>query len=254
MASSHVIDAHCHLLDESFDSDRGAVIERAKAEGVIAIVEGAQNLEESKNALSSSNSFWRPAAGVHPLFVDQEDLDSMLEFIRLNASSLVAVGETGLDYYYGRTIDERERMKASFRHHAELAQDLNLPVVVHSRSAGREAVSLLIAWGIERALLHAFDGKPSVASEGVRAGYYFSIPPSVVRSQQKRKLVRAIPLESLMVETDSPVLGPTGKERNEPRNVWVPARVIAEEKRVQVEEVANITTSNATGFFRLKLP
>jgi TatD DNase family protein len=245
-----VIDVHCHLLDQSFDDDRADVISRAKAKSVAAVIEGTQNMDESRRILAVRTEFWYPSAGIHPSFAHTEDVTSMLEFIKANARDIVAVGEIGLDYYPEKTEQEKERMRDVFRSQAELARELGLPVVVHSRSAGKEAISMLSKWGVEKAVLHAFDGKASSALEGVRAGYSFSIPPSVLRSQQKRKMVNALPLEAMLLESDSPVLGPTGKERNEPKNVWVSAEIIAELKRVQVNEVAEITTANATKLFR----
>ena len=248
--SSPVVDVHCHLLDKSFDDDRDDVISRAKAESVVAAIEGAQNLEESKRMLSERTEFWRASAGIHPSFVRTEDVAPMLEFISAHARDIVAVGEIGLDYYPEKTEQEKENMRAIFRCQAELARDIDLPVVVHSRSAGKEAISLLLTWGVKKAVLHAFDGRASSALEGVKAGYFFSIPPSVSRSPQKRKMVRALPLEAMLLETDSPVLGPTGRERNEPGNVWVSAQAIAELKQVAANEVARITTANVAKLFR----
>jgi TatD DNase family protein len=130
-----------------------------------------------------------------------------------------------------------------------LSRELDLPLNVHSRSAGRHAIALLKAHDAHRVLLHAFDGKATTALEGVEAGYYFSIPPSVVRSSQKQKLVRQIPLANLLLETDSPVLGPTLAERNEPCNVAIACRAVAGLKGISPDTVARITTENAARLF-----
>lgn len=246
-----VIDVHCHLLDSSFDADRFDVIHRAREQHVMAVIEGAQNLEESKRMLSEQDSFWRATAGIHPDFVRTENPDLCLEFIRENADKLVAVAEIGLDYYHAKSEEERQIQRSHFQSLATLARQLDLPVVVHSRSAGREAIRSLMEWGTKKAVLHAFDGRAAAALEGARAGYFFSVPPSIVRSQQKRKLVQALPLEAIMLESDSPVLGPKPDERNEPSNLWVAARAIAELKHIGLEEVAQTTTDNAITLFGL---
>jgi len=115
-SSSPVVDVHCHLLDKSFDDDRDDVISRAKAESVVAAIEGAQNLEESKRMLSERTEFWRASAGIHPSFVRTEDVAPMLEFISAHARDIVAVGEVGLDYYPEKTEQEkRDDARKKFR-------------------------------------------------------------------------------------------------------------------------------------------
>jgi TatD DNase family protein len=130
-----------------------------------------------------------------------------------------------------------------------LANELDLPLNIHSRSAGRHAIAFLQRCGARKVLLHAFDGKAAAALEGAEAGYAFSIPPSVVRSPQKQKLVRRLPLDCLLLETDSPVLGPDPTTRNEPANVVVACRAVAELKGVSPETVARVTTDNARRLF-----
>ena len=122
------------------------------------------------------------------------------------------------------------------------------------RDAGRRGadpgpVCFLRRCSARRVLLHAFDGKAAAAAEGAEAGYAFSIPPSVVRSPQKQKLARLLPLECLLLETDAPVLGPDPETRNEPANVVVACRAVAELKGVSPETVARVTTDNARRLF-----
>ena len=154
-----------------------------------------------------------------------------------------------LDYWLAKTEPERTRQRTVLSRFVALSNELGLPLNVHSRSAGHYTIDHLIESGAQRVLMHAFDGRASYALAGVEAGFFFSIPPSIVRSPQKQKLVRRLPLDALLLETDSPVLGPTREERNEPANVRVSAEAIAAIKDVPVDEVLEVTTRNAVALF-----
>jgi TatD DNase family protein len=173
----------------------------------------------------------------------------MVSFIRSERERLAAVGEVGLDYWVVKDESERELQREIFSRFIDLARELDLPLNVHSRSAGQHAVGLLLARGARKVQLHAFDGKASAALTAVEAGYCFSIPPSVVRSQQKQNLVKRLPLSSLLVETDSPVLGPIAGGRNEPANVTVAVNAIGAIKKVSKEEVLEAVSRNSLRLF-----
>jgi TatD DNase family protein len=165
--------------------------------------------------------------------------------IRKNATSLVAIGETGLDYYYARDHNERNHQELAFCSMVTLANELGLPVQVHSRSAGKRALEILTDLCPKHVHMHAFDGKAELARKASKEyGYYFSIPTSVVRSPQKRKLTKAVNIERLLLETDSPVLGPDRGMRNEPANVWVALREVAAILGRKEEEVRSIVLEN----------
>jgi TatD DNase family protein len=126
---------------------------------------------------------------------------------------------------------------------------LDLPLNVHSRSAGRHVIDILRARKAKRVQLHAFDGKFGTAMPAVEAGYFFSVPPSVVRSRQKQKLVKNLPLSCLMVESDSPVLGPDPGERNEPANTVRAIEAIAQLKGETVQSVAEAVFENTNRLY-----
>jgi TatD DNase family protein len=175
----------------------------------------------------------------------------METWIRAHRGRLIAIGEVGLDRWAVQDEDARELQRAIFLRSVALARELDLPLNIHSRSAGRHAVAALLEAGATRVHLHAFDGRAAAAMPAIEAGFVFSVPPSIVRSAQKRKLVRRLPLTSLMLESDSPVLGPDPSERNEPANVRIAMREIADLHGVHEDEVAEATTANATRFYRL---
>ncbi|MHA2374284.1 MAG: TatD family hydrolase, partial [Candidatus Thorarchaeota archaeon] len=168
-----------------------------------------------------------------------------LDKIRENKDRIVAVGEIGLDHYRVRDHSERELQTYAFRELALFAIANKLPVQIHSRSAGKAALEVLYGLDIGLVQMHAFDGKSSYARTASHEyGYYFSIPTSVVRSPQKKKLVKAVDIERLLVETDSPVLGPIKGVRNEPSNILIAVKEIAKILAMEEEEIRNILLEN----------
>ncbi len=246
-----MIDVHAHLEDEAFQFDLQEVIDRAKSEGVEYIITSGLDAWGIKKGLEISTKykgyvFLTP--GLSPAEID-ENYGSIINLVRSLRNEIVGVGEIGLDHYLTDSEVTRNFQKKVFREFIELAEDLDLPLVVHSRSAGREALQILFECGAKRVLMHAFDGTPSDALEGVKRGYLFSIPTSIVRSSQKQRLVEILPIENILLETDAPVLGPVVGARNEPANLVLAAKKVAEIKKLPLERVAEVTTRNAMGLF-----
>lgn len=246
-----LFDAHAHLGSEEFAADLPAVLARAEEAGVCGILAVGETLEEAERilTLAERHPLIRPAAGLYPTILDQYAAEAMVAFVQTHADRLVALGEVGLDHWVVKDEAGWKTQEEILARFVVLSNALDLPLNLHSRSAGRHAIGFLKERGARRVLMHAFDGRASAAAEGVRAGFFFSIPPSVVRSPQKQKLIRHLPLECLLLETDSPVLGPDPTLRNEPRNVTVACEAVASLKGVPVGEVARITTDNARRLF-----
>ena len=251
-----MIDAHCHIHEEAFDADREAVLARAREVGVVAVITSSLNSHGAIKALELARrheGFVFACLGLDPTLEDEEEFSAVVELIEEHKDEVVAIGEVGLDFYWVRSEEARRKQEGRFRAFIQLASELDLPLVVHSRSAGKYAVQILLQEGYDKVLMHAFDGRVGWALRGAReGGFYFSIPTSVVRSRQKRKLAKAVPLENLMLETDAPVLGPEPRARNEPANLVLAAREVATIKGLSVEEVAEATFLNALEFFRLR--
>ncbi|XP_039737128.1 deoxyribonuclease TATDN3 isoform X4 [Pteropus medius] len=233
---------------------------------LVVVAEHSGEFEKIIQLSERYNGFVLPCLGVHPIqglspedqrSVTLKDLDKALPIIENYKDRLLAIGEVGLDFSprFAGTDEQKEEQRQVLIRQVQLAKRLNLPLNVHSRSAGRPTINLLNEQGADKVLLHAFDGRPSVAMEGVKAGYFFSIPPSIIRSGQlslifkKQKLVKQLPLTSICLETDSPVLGPEKQVRNEPKNVSISAEYIAQVKGISVEEVIEVTTQNALKLF-----
>ncbi len=245
-AAFRLIDTHAHLCDPVFDADRKEVMARAKAAGICGIIAVGENMADAARnlALAQNDPCIFPGAGLYPTRLDIHEAEEMLGFIREHRERLAAIGEVGLDFWAVSEALNREIQQTIFSGFIDLAAELDLPLNVHSRSAGHWAISLLLSRGAKRVQLHAFDGKAASALPAVEAGYFFSIPPSVVRSPQKQKLVRQLPLSCLLFETDSPVLGPDSGQRNEPKNALLSAEMIGKLKNVGLEEVLETVWKN----------
>jgi TatD DNase family protein len=248
-----LVDVHAHLGDAAFDEDRIEVLKRARDKGVRGVIAVGETLAEAERNLTLADRFpgevW-PCAGLYPTHLSMQQADEVLAFIRRHRGRLVAIGEVGLDHWVVKKDPDKDLQKELFGRFIELAIELDLPLNVHSRSAGRRAIEFLIERGAHRVLMHAFDGRASAAREGLDAGFFFSVPPSIVRSKQKQKLVRHLPLECILLETDSPVLGPNPGERNEPANLWVSLEAVAQIKGASVEAVVEIVVENQRRLFR----
>ncbi|KAL3874043.1 hypothetical protein ACJMK2_037107 [Sinanodonta woodiana] len=258
-----LIDCHCHLADKDFKDDVDQVVADAKEKGVVAALVVGTCASEFQRVIDLADrypDFILPCFGVHPVqgalteeqrCVTIEDLDEAIPWIEKYHKRLGAIGEVGLDFQprICKTRHDKEVQKQVLIRQIDLADKYNLPLNVHSRSSGRPTIALLREQGASRVLLHAFDGKASVAREGAMEGYYFSVPPSVIRSEQKQKMVKELPLESLLLETDSPALGPDKEERNVPGNIILSCDYIASAKKLETSEVCKLTTQNALRLF-----
>jgi TatD DNase family protein len=249
-----MVDTHCHLESNEFDVDRNIVVERAQSKQIDIISSGISSDTWKKNidiCQRYENVF--PALGLNPL--EYQNLDGLLDLLRKHQDNLVAIGECGLDYYFERDHSVRERQAISFLTLIRIAEEMKLPIQVHSRSAGKAAIAILEKANADLVHMHAFDAKASIARMASRElGYYFSIPTSVVRSPQKRKLVKAVDIEKLLVETDSPVLGAERDTRNEPANLPIALREVASILHRDEEEIREIVLENTLRLYsRIKI-
>ena len=248
-------DCHAHLCDGAFAADLGEVLARARDAGVEAVVAVGETLADAERNLELAERYpgiVRPTAGLYPTHLDMAEAERIADLIRRERPRLTAIGEVGLDRWKVREERDLALQREIFALFIDLSIELDLPLNVHSRSAGHYAIELLRERGAKRVQLHAFDGRAARAEPAVEAGYFFSVPPSVVRSPQKQKLVRRLPLSCLLLETDSPVLGPEGDQRNEPANALVSLRAIAEIKEMDEQEVAAAVTVNSVRLYNRK--
>jgi len=244
--SQDLVDTHAHMCAPQLRRDLDGVLHRARGQGIGAIIAVAEDMQEARANLDIAERYplIRPAAGLYPGNADSELAAQMRELIRQERERLVAIGEVGLDFRLAESEQAKALQREVLAGFVRLALELDLPLNVHSRSAGRHVADLLLEYGAKRVQMHAFDGKAGSAQKAVEAGFFFSVPPSAAHSRQKQKLIRQLPLSCLLLETDSPVLGPSPEETNEPANLTVSLRAIAKIKDISLEEARDAVREN----------
>lgn len=253
-----MIDSHCHLQFDAFDGDRAEVLGRMRAAGVVgAVVVGCDLAStEAAIALAEQHDDVYATAGVHPndcgawAAADWERLRDLAQHDRV-----VAIGESGLDYYRERTTPAAQHR--AFEAQAELAMEMDLPLVVHDRDAHEDVLTLLERYtprGL-RAVLHCFSGDATLALRASDAGLMLSFagPVSYPKNTALRAAAAAVPADRYLIETDAPFLAPQKRrgKRNEPAHVAYVADTIAEARGISVAQVRRHSTRNAQRLFRL---
>ena len=270
------IDSHAHLFSKDYEGDLREVIDRASVAGVELIVNPGTDLETSREAVELAEQFEGVYAcvGFHPHEARRADASSLEEIEKLSHhEKVVAIGEIGLDYHYD--YSPRERQREVFRIQIDIACRRNLPIVIHSREAEEDTVSIVEEKlgepltpdgglsgsggnrGFPGGVFHCFPGDVAMARRVIGWGFYISIPGPVTFGTRQNKpnvmaeVAATIPLEHILLETDSPYLSPVPLRgrRNEPANIPIIAQRIAELKALPVEEIGRVTSTGARKLF-----
>lgn len=261
----NLVDTHAHLDSSRYDKDRAAVISRAQEAGVTQMITIGGSLEASRRALALAQEypFLYAAVGIHPHNAVDLNGAALAELRELaQQPKVVAVGEIGLDFY--RDLSPRDVQRRAFQAQLAWAAKMSKPVVIHDRDAHQEVLEILADWAAGQArsplagrlgVLHTFSGDLSMAERAIELGFYLSIsgPVTYQNARDLPEVVRSVPLERLMVETDCPWLAPhphRGK-RNEPAYVRLVAEQIAALRGIELAKVAQATTANARRLFGL---
>lgn len=251
-----LIDSHAHLDMQNFDEDRAKVLERAVNGGVTHIITVGIDLDSSLSALELARKygFVYSSVGYHPHNALGGSTQRLDELARMaSEKEVVAWGEIGLDFY--RCYSSPAAQMETFCHQLEIANDLNLPVIIHDREAHNEVFTILkkMGKGERKGVVHCFSGDADLAMALIRLGYFISIPGTVTydKASQVKEVASGIPLEYMLVETDSPFLAPVPRrgKRNEPLFVTFTAQEIARLRNVEFERVSQQTSENAKLLF-----
>ncbi|NMB08658.1 MAG: TatD family hydrolase [Tissierellia bacterium] len=254
-----LIDSHAHLDDRRFNRDRDRLIESLKENGIDLVINPGADLQTSIKAVALAEKYENiyAAVGVHPHSAKEMD-DSTVNVLKsfTNREKVIAIGEIGLDYYYDNSPRDIQRKR--FIEQLNLAKEVDLPVIIHSRSAAGETFEILkeAQDGNLEGVLHCYSGSVEMAREYIKLGFYISIagPVTFKNARVLKEVAKEVPLDKLLIETDAPYLTPEpyrGK-RNEPIYVRYVAGTIAEIKGITFEEVAKATSENTKKLFRIK--
>ncbi len=257
-----LFDSHCHLDDEKFNEDRQEIIDEIYKEGVTKLISAGYNIESSKIAsdLANKYKFIYCTAGISPNDIPQteaklwKDIEEIKD-IAIKSEKIVAIGEIGLDYYWNK--ENKELQKNAFIKQIELANELNLPIVIHTRKATEDTIQILKNNKVNlNGVFHCCSLKGELLKEAINLGFYISFagPITFKNSKNVEEMINMVPNSKILIETDSPYLTPEplrGK-RNDSRCVKYIAKKIAEVKNMSVEEIARITYQNAENIFNIK--
>jgi TatD DNase family protein len=253
-----IFDSHAHYDDEAFNEDRVVVLKELKENNIIGVLNCGASPDGARASvkLAKENDFFYAAVGLHPEYADKLNTEMLLEFKELAKYEKVrAIGEIGLDYYYEEN-PSREIQKKAFRAQMELAKELALPVVIHDRDAHEDTLNILKEFPEVIGVVHCFSGSVEFAKECLKIGYYIGITGVVTFKNAKKiiDVVREVPINRLLVETDCPYMAPVPYRGKRNRSEYISNIIgtISSIRGVSTDEVQNSTIENVRELLKLK--
>ena len=259
-------DSHAHYNDEKFNEDREELITEIYKSGVTKLINAGYSLESSKYALEIAKRYdWiYTISGISPNDIPegkkelQKQLEELVNFIEneKNTNKIVGIGEIGLDYYWEKDDLKRNIQKEAFIKQIEIANKFNLPIVIHTRDAVMDTLEILKKYPVtKRGVFHCCPLNRELVKEALKLEFYISFagPITFKNSKNASEIINMVPLDKILIETDSPYLSPEPNrgKRNDSRNVKYMAEKIASVKNISLEEVARITYENTCKIFSI---
>ncbi len=260
------IDVHCHL-EHMPSSDSENILEEAKKK-MLAVISNTAEIKHAQYPIDLHKkhpTFVYAALGLHPTHsveYSQKEIDGYIELIKANRKNIVALGEIGLDYHWLKKKDDREKSINIFEQFLELAKELRLPVIIHSRNSVEHqdaeaittALKILANMNIKNVVMHCFSGSESDMLFAVEQGYFISVATVICKSKKHQRLAAKLPLENMLLETDAPWLDPYSRElNNRPWKIFESSKLISSIKNVEEQEILKQTTENAISVFKLPI-
>ena len=255
-------DSHSHYNDEKFNEDREQLIQETYNDGITKFICAGYNIQSSIQSLEISKKyeFIYSICGISPNDIPQSEqelwksIEEISKIIKQNNNKIVAVGEIGLDYYWNK--ENKELQRQAFIKQIELANELELPIVIHSRDASVDTIEVLREHTVnKKGIFHCCQLNQEMIRQALELGYYISFagPITFKNAKNAEECVNIVPIDRILIETDSPYLSPEPNrgKRNDSRNVKYVAQKIADIKEISLEEVAKITYENAMKIFEI---
>ncbi len=255
-----LFDTHAHYDDKRFDEDRDEILSSMPKNGVGLILNPGCNIETSKKAIEYAEKYSHvyAAVGIHPEYIEEIELDSTIKELKtlvLSSKRIKAIGEIGLDYYWVKQPELRAKQAELLRRQLALAKEFDMPVIIHDREAHADTLKIVEEFPEVKGVFHCYSGSTEMAQRLISLGYLISFTGVITYKNAKKavEVVENIPLDKLMIETDSPYMSPEpfrGK-RNSSLYVYRMAEAIADIKNIPLDEVINQTTENGKKLFNI---
>ena len=255
-----LFDTHAHYDDKRFDEDRDEILSSMPKNGVGLILNPGCDIETSKKAIEYAEKYSHvyAAVGIHPEYIEEIELDSTIKELKtlaLSSKRIKAIGEIGLDYYWVKEPELRAKQAELLRRQLALAKELDMPVIIHDREAHADTLKIVEEFPEVKGVFHCYSGSIEMAQRLISLGYLISFTGVITYKNAKKavEVVENIPLDKLMIETDSPYMSPEpfrGK-RNSSLYVYRMAEAIADIKNIPLDEVINQTTENGKKLFNI---
>ena len=245
------IDAHCHIIPPWFDTKEklDKLKKRAMNKGVARAYSVSSEPETYQWVLQNADEFYGVCIGLQPTHISEESVIQLRETLENNQHSISALGEVGLDYYWVKEAKQQQYQQEVFKKIIELANEMQMPLVIHSRKAELDAIDILERTASVPVLMHSFQGNIELIKRVLDNSWSISVPTAVVNRKGFRRTAKNCELDNLLLETDSPFLSPIKDVQNEPSHIPISARYVADMHEVDLEELAAVTTRNARSFF-----
>ncbi|MFW9840408.1 MAG: TatD family hydrolase [Candidatus Thorarchaeota archaeon] len=248
-----LFDAHTHIDMKHYQRDRERVIQRAKEAGLVGMVTSSidpASFRRTLGIIDKHREYIYHSAGCGVSRLTRADSEKIISLIRKYAHNIVAIGEVGLDYYWIKDHRGRKAQEPLFQMFIDLASELDLPIVIHSRKAEAEATEILEKSFSGNVLMHCFDGSPEIAERIAKNEWYITLPANFGKYRNRVSAAKILPLSRILLESDGPYLSPDN-ERNEPSKIIYGAETLSSIRGQPLDEVANAITQNAMRFYRL---